>query len=327
VIQVQALTKVYHVPVKEPGLMGSLRSIVNRKYKDVRAVDGVSFRIERGERVGFLGPNGAGKTTTLKMLTGLLHPTSGKIDVAGHVPKERKADFLKQITLVMGQKQQLIWDLPPLETFQLNRALFDVPVARFDETLKELVELLGIEEYLHQPTRNLSLGQRMRCELTAALLHRPHLLFLDEPTIGLDVQVQVGVRKFILDYQRRTEATVMLTSHDMDDVAAIVDRVILIDKGNIRFDGSLDALARKFGKGRRVVVRASKADLRPLGFEPDERGAFVVTVPADVVNEKLDAVLKLDATADVTVTDPPLEEALTRAFGETEPPAAAQEAS
>jgi len=318
VIQVEALTKIYHVPVKAPGLMGSLRSIVDRKYKDVRAVDGISFRIERGERVGFLGPNGAGKTTTLKMLTGLLHPTSGRIDVAGHVPKERKTEFLKQITLVMGQKQQLIWDLPALETFQLNRALFDVPQARFDETLKELVDLLGIDEFLHQPVRNLSLGQRMRCELTAALLHRPHLLFLDEPTIGLDVQVQVEVRKFILDHQRRTEATVMLTSHDMDDVAAIVDRVILIDKGNIRFDGSLDALARKFGKGRRVVVRASKAELRPLGFEPDERGALVVTVPADEVNEKLHAVLQLDSAADVTVTDPPLEEALTRAFGETE---------
>jgi ABC-2 type transport system ATP-binding protein len=317
VIEVEALTKVYRVPVKEPGLRGSLRSIVDRKYKDVRAVDGVSFRIERGERVGFLGPNGAGKTTTLKMLTGLLHPTAGKIDVAGHVPKERRTAFLKQITLVMGQKQQLIWDLPALETFELNRALFDVPAARFDETLRELVELLDIGELLHQPVRNLSLGQRMRCELTAELLHRPHLLFLDEPTIGLDVQVQVEVRKFILDYQRRTEATVMLTSHDMDDVAAIVDRVILIDKGNIRFDGSLAALARRFGKGRRVVVRASKAPLGPLGFEPDERGALVVTVPADAVNEKLDALLKLDPSADVTVSDPPLEEALARAFGET----------
>jgi ABC-2 type transport system ATP-binding protein len=317
VIEVEGLTKVYHVPVKAPGLLGSVRSIVDRKYRDIKAVDGISFQIEKGEKVGFLGPNGAGKTTTLKMLTGLLHPTSGRIDVAGHVPKSRATAFLRQVTLVMGQKQQLIWDLPPMETFHLNRALFDVPKAQFDKTLDELVELLDIQGILDQPARNLSLGQRMRCELATALLHSPNILFLDEPTIGLDVQVQVEVRRFILDYQRRTQATVMLTSHDMDDVAAIVDRVILIDKGCIRFDGSLEALARRFGKGRRVVVRGAKVDLESLGFAKDEKGALVVTVAADAVNEKLSAVLRLEPGADVTVTDPPLEEALTRAFGET----------
>ena len=223
-IVVDELCKTYQVPIKDPGLWGSVRSIFNREYRDVKAVDSVSFTVKPGERVGFLGPNGAGKTTTLKMLTGLLWPTSGSVRVLDAVPQQRAPDFLKQITLVMGQKQQLLWDLPPPETFLLNRALYDIPRAEFDATVAELTELLDLGPFLDQPARNLSLGQRMRAELAAALLHRPKVLFLDEPTIGLDVEVQETVRRFVDTYNQRHGATVMLTSHDMDDVAAFLER-------------------------------------------------------------------------------------------------------
>jgi len=194
VIDVRGLTKHYQVHKRPPGLAAAVRSVFRRRYETVRAVDGITFSVGEGERVGFLGPNGAGKTTTLKMLSGLLHPTAGELRVAGHVPRRREPDFLKQITLVMGQKQQLIWDLPPAETFALNRAIYDIPRARFEETVRELVTLLELGDLVNKPTRQLSLGERMKCELAAALLHRPKVLFLDEPTIGLDVSMQATVR-------------------------------------------------------------------------------------------------------------------------------------
>jgi len=314
VIQVRQLTKVYRVPVKQGGFWASLKSVWNRQYRDVRAVDRIDFDIARGERVGFLGPNGAGKTTTLKMLTGLLHPTSGHLEVLGFRPQDRRPEFLKQVTLVMGQKQQLLWDLPPLDTFALNRALFDIPHAQYRETLDELVELLDLTAFLDQPTRNLSLGQRMRAELAASLLHRPKVLFLDEPTIGLDVEVTALVRKFIAEYNRRYDATVMLTSHNMSDVASIAQRIILIDKGAVRFDGSLEALSQRFGGGRRVVANGPAEILGPLGFQ-DVDGRCVATVEGERVNEVLAAVLQQLPHAEVTVEDPPLEEVISRAFG------------
>ena len=203
------------------------------------------------------------------MLTGLLHPTAGQCRVGGFRPRDRAPDLLRQITLVMGQKQQLVWDLPPLETFALNRALFDIPRPQYRQTLDELVALLELSDVIHRPTRNLSLGQRMRCELAAALLHRPQVLFLDEPTIGLDVQVQALVRRFIVEYHRRHDATIMLTSHDMDDVAHIARRIILIDRGQVRFDGSLEALKERFGTGRRLVVRGHRQDWRAVGHLED----------------------------------------------------------
>ena len=312
-IRTHALTKVYRVPLKEPGLWSSVRSMFNRQYREIRAVDEIELVVEPGERVGFLGPNGAGKTTTLKMLTGLLYPTSGSCEVAGFTPSEREPEFLRSVTLVMGQKQQLLWDLPPTETFALNRALFDVPHADFREIVDELVELLDMAEFMNQPVRNLSLGQRMRCELAAALLHRPKVLFLDEPTIGLDVQVQRTVRHFIKEYQRRHGATVMLTSHDMSDVGAIVERIVLIDHGVIRFDGPLDRFKRTFGGGRRVVARHCDG-LGDLGFVEDEPGRRVATVGPAEVNGLLAEVLRRFPEADVTVEDPPLEEVLETAF-------------
>jgi len=316
VIDVHELTKVYRVPLREPGLRGSIRSLWHREHKEVRAVDRIQFQVQPGERVGFLGSNGAGKTTTLKMLTGLLHPTSGRCSVLGWQPQQRKREFLRSITLVMGQKQQLIWDLPAIETFQLNRAMFDIPSHQFQDTLQELTRLLALDEFLQRPVRNLSLGQRMRCELAAALLHRPKVLFLDEPTIGMDVEVQAIVREFILAYNRRYEATIVLTSHDMADVARMVRRVILIDRGVIRYDGSLDGLHRQFASGRTLVVKGDAPILHRLGFTPIEDERRRLTVAPEAVNEVLTQVLRELPQAELTVVDPPLDEVLRRAFGE-----------
>jgi ABC-2 type transport system ATP-binding protein len=315
VLRVAELSKTYRIPIKEPGFVGSLRSLFSRETREVRAVDGVSFSVEAGERVGFLGPNGAGKTTTLKMLCGLLWPTSGTAEVAGFAPQNRESDFLRSITLVMGQKQQLLWDLPAHETFALNRALFDLPWSTYQESMSELTKLLDLEKFLDQPVRSLSLGQRMRCELAAALLHRPKVLFLDEPTIGMDVEVQALVRQFVADYNRRYEATVMLTSHDMMDVAELCRRIILIDKGVVRFDGTIEGFVAKFAPGREVRVTAGD-DLGPLGFVKSE-DKYVATVAANEVNPLLAEVLRRHPNADVTVSDPPLEAVLRKAFGET----------
>jgi ABC-2 type transport system ATP-binding protein len=314
-IEVNGLTKVYRVPLKPPGLWGSIRSLWHREHREVRAVDDVSFAIGDGERVGFLGPNGAGKTTTLKMLTGLLHPTSGACRVDGFIPKQRDPAFLGRVTLVMGQKQQLLWDVPATETFLLNRALYDLDVRAWREAVDELVSLLDLSDLITRPVRNLSLGQRMRCELAAALLHRPRVLFLDEPTIGLDVEVQAQVRRFIRDYNQRHGATVMLTSHDMDDVAAIADRIVLIDKGRVRFDGPIGTFRLAFHPGRRVRVAAPATALADLGFSADEHGQAQADVPAAEVNPLLQAVLARLPEASVTVQDPPLDELLAAAFG------------
>ncbi|HEX8862735.1 MAG TPA: ATP-binding cassette domain-containing protein, partial [Actinomycetes bacterium] len=217
-IEVRDLRKTFVVPVREAGLRASVRSLVRREQREVRAVDGVSFQIEPGEVVGFLGPNGAGKTTSLKMLSGLLYPTGGELSVLGHVPSQRKPAFLERITLVMGNRNQLQWDLPAVDSFEMNRAVFGLDRRDFRRTLDELVELLEIGEVVHKPVRQLSLGERMKVELAAALLHQPRVLFLDEPTIGLDVAMQRRIRSFIAAYNRRHQATILLTSHYMADV-------------------------------------------------------------------------------------------------------------
>ena len=226
--------------------------------KTVAAVDVIDFDIADGERVGFLGPNGAGKTTTLKVLSGLLHPTSGEVSVDGHEPGRRQDVFLKKIMLVLGQKQQLLWDLPPSETFELNRAIYDVPRAQFQATLKELSTLLELGDLVKKPARTLSLGERMKCELAAALVHRPKLLFLDEPTIGLDVSMQATVRHFVRDYNERYGATLMLTSHYMEDVAQLCPRVIVIDHGKIVYDGALEELVTRIRPNKRIVLRFAR---------------------------------------------------------------------
>src|SRR5436305_11762936 len=268
-ISVKALKKHYRVHKRPPGLKAAVKSLFHREYTTVPAVDGIDFHIAAGERVGFLGPNGAGKTTTLKVLAGLLYPTSGQVRVGGYIPQARDPRFLQLITLVMGQKQQLLWDLPPSETYAMNRAIYDVPRAQADETMRSLVELLEIGDLIHKPTRQLSLGERMKCELVAALLHRPRVLFLDEPTIGLDVSMQAKMRDFIRDYNERFGAAVLLTSHYMDDVVALCPRVVVIDRGHLIYDGDLRELARRVRPDKRLTVRLARAgdraDLDRLG--------------------------------------------------------------
>jgi ABC-2 type transport system ATP-binding protein len=296
-----------------------MRSLFVRKYEPVKAVDGIELRLEPGERVGFLGPNGAGKTTTLKILAGLLHPTTGEVSVAGFTPKRREAAFLNQITLVMGQKQQLIWDLPPAETFELNRAIYDIPRAQFLETTAELGKLLELGDIVNKPTRQLSLGERMKCELVAALLHRPQVLFLDEPTIGLDVSMQSTVRTFIKAYNERFGATVLLTSHYMDDVVALCPRVIVIDKGRLIYDGDLRALVLRVRPNKRIVVKlAHPADAGVLGklaelvSQTDAQAVF--QVPAAEVSAAVGRILGAVTASDLTVEDPPLEEVMSELF-------------
>ena len=300
-IEVDKLVKEYRVHERTAGAWASVRSLFRRRYETKRAVDELSFGIAAGERVGFLGPNGAGKTTTLKVLSGLLHPTSGTVRVDGFDPKRREFAFLRSITLVMGQKQQLLWDLPPVDTFAMNRAIYDIGKREFDETVSELSRLLELGELTKRPTRQLSLGERMKCELVAALLHRPRVLFLDEPTIGLDVSMQATLRRFIRDYNERFSATVLLTSHYMDDVAALCPRVVVIDKGHLTYDGALGELVRKVRPQKRVIVRLSDGKQE------------TIDVPAHELQPTI-AHLLARGVADLTVEDPPLEDVMRDLF-------------
>jgi ABC-2 type transport system ATP-binding protein len=300
-IEVSKLIKEYRVHERAPGAWASLRSLFRRRYKVMRAVDELSFSIAAGERVGFLGPNGAGKTTTLKVLSGLLHPTSGTVRVDGFDPRRREFDFLRNITLVMGQKQQLLWDLPPVDTFAMNRAIYDIPKRDFDATVAELTALLELGDLIKRPTRQLSLGERMKCELVAALLHRPRVLFLDEPTIGLDVSMQATLRRFIRDYNERFNATVLLTSHYMDDVAALCPRVVVIDKGHLTYDGALNELVRKVRPQKRVIVRLCDGKQETHDVPVAELQPTITRLLARGV-------------ADLTVEDPPLEDVMRDLF-------------
>ena len=318
-ISVRALHKHYRVHQREPGLGAAIASLVRRRYETVRAVDGIDFEIAAGERVGFLGPNGAGKTTTLKVLAGLLHPTSGDARVDGHEPRRREEAFLREITLVLGQKQQLIWDLPPSETFELNRAVYGVPRAAYEKMRSELVALLQIQEVIARPTRQLSLGERMKCELAAALIHGPKVLFLDEPTIGLDVSMQTIVRDFIRRYNEEHGATVILTSHNMADVAALCPRVIVIDHGKLAFDGDLEELVRRTRPDKRVVLRlgaaATPEALAELGKVVRSEPALAeLQVPASEVSRVVARALASLTVQDLDVTDPPLEDVMADVF-------------
>jgi ABC-2 type transport system ATP-binding protein len=318
-IRVRDLHKHYRVHERPPGIAAALRSVFRRRYKNIAAVDGIDFEISAGERVGFLGPNGAGKTTTLKVLSGLLHPTSGEVRVDGHEPRRRQDEFLKKIMLVLGQKQQLLWDLPPSETFELNRAVYDVPRPQFVETVRELSDLLQLDELVKKPARTLSLGERMKCELAAALIHRPKLLFLDEPTIGLDVSMQATVRDFVKRYNERNGATLILTSHYMEDVAQLCPRVIVIDKGKLVYDGALDELVRRIRPGKRVIFRFANPvdprDLASLGkVVRHDAGESVLDVNKDAVTRVVTQALARLPVSDLTVENPPLEEVMSELF-------------
>jgi ABC-2 type transport system ATP-binding protein len=315
-VQVSGLTKVYTIRQNEGGLA---RAVFGRKKTAVAAVDGISFQLSPGEIVGFLGPNGAGKTTTLKMLSGLLYPTSGDARVLGHVPWKREASYLRRMTLVMGQRNQLVWDIPPLNSFELNRVIYRVPDADYRRILNELTELLELGPLLHKPVRNLSLGERMKCEIAAALLHRPSVVFLDEPTIGLDVTMQRRIRAFIKEYNRRFQATILLTSHYMADVQALSKRVIVIHRGRLLFDGELAALVQKFTEYKTVVVQIgeTEADLSAYGqLVSYEGGNYTLRVPRDSAAHITERLLADLPVVDLLVQEPPLEEIIERVFAQ-----------
>lgn len=318
-IRVRGLKKHYRVHKRPPGMKAAFKSLFKRDYQWVKAVDGIDFEVQAGERVGFLGPNGAGKTTTLKMASGLLHPTEGEVTVDGHVPQKRETGFLKKIMLVMGQKQQLMWDLPPAETYELNRAVYDVPREDYKKRLKELTELLELGDLLGKPTRQLSLGERMKCELAGALIHGPKVLFLDEPTIGLDVSMQVAMRDFIRRYNEEHGATLILTSHYMDDVAALCPRVVVIDKGVLSYDGKLDQLVQRVRPEKRVVLRFSSPvaseRVQALGkVVKHEAAEAVLQIAPDAVNGVVARALAELPVRDLNVEDPPLEEVMSELF-------------
>ncbi len=323
-IHAKLLSKTYRVHRRPPGFGAAVRSLFHRKFESVQALDALSFHIGPGERVGFLGPNGAGKTTTLKILSGLLHPSGGEATVAGFVPQARAPEFLKTITLVMGQKQQLLWDLPPSETYAMNRALYDLPRKEADQTLATLVELLDVGDLIGKPTRQLSLGERMKCELVAALLHKPKVLFLDEPTIGLDIAMQARIRQFIREYNTTTGATVLLTSHYMEDVAALCPRVIVIDKGHLIYDGTLKELVHRIRPDKRVSVRLStpagpEVLARLPGVVSHTESQVILSVPMARVNEVVRDALASLAVVDLAVEDPPLEEVMRELFASQRP--------
>jgi len=318
-VEAKSLTKEYRVPVREGGLAASVASLFRRRYRTIAAVRDVSFTIDDGEIVGFLGPNGAGKTTTLKMLSGLLHPTSGGARVLGFDPRRRESAFLRQITLVMGQKNQLIWDIPAMDTFLMNRAIYDVPEAEFRKTLAEFTELLELEGLYDKPVRNLSLGERMKCELVAALLHKPRVLFLDEPTLGLDVTMQNRIRRFIREYNERYRACVLLTSHYMADIAALCDRVIIIHHGRIMFDGSLSELVDRTApfKVVSVALSAPVARERAAAFGEVievEDGKLRLQAPKDEAPRVTARLLSELPVIDLTIEDPPIEDVIDRVF-------------
>jgi len=319
IIVVKNLSKVYPVAVKEPGLKGTLVHFLRRTYRSVKAVQDVSFEIEPGEVVGFLGPNGAGKTTTLKMLTGLIHPSSGSVRVAGNIPFQRKTDFLQKITLVMGQKQQLLWDLPALDSLKINAAVYGIADKDFRYRVGELTEMLSLQDKLNQPVRKLSLGERMKAELLAALIHQPQVLFLDEPTLGLDVNAQLGVREFLRQYNQRTGATVLLTSHYMADITALCQRVLVIYEGQLIYDGSLESLIDKFAPYREIKVELATplpADqLSNYGELQKIEGPEVrFLVRREDLTSTVSRILAQLEVIDLTVTEPPVEEVISRVF-------------
>jgi ABC-2 type transport system ATP-binding protein len=319
VIHIQDLSKTYTVNEQEEGAKATIRGIFRRKKLEVPAVSDISFDLAPGEIVGFLGPNGAGKTTTLKMLSGLLYPTSGKATVLGHTPWKREKTYLQQITLVMGQRNQLVWDIPALNSFELNRVIYRIPLGDYQQILKELTELLELGPLLTKPVRNLSLGERMKCEIAAALLHRPKVVFLDEPTIGLDVTMQRRIRAFIAEYNKRFGATVLMTSHYMADVEALCKRVVVIHHGRLLFNGELALLLQKFTSHKTIIIQLGEcqADLNVYGEVLScEDGRYTLRVPKVETARITERLLADLPVVDLLVEDPPIEEVIDRVFTE-----------
>jgi ABC-2 type transport system ATP-binding protein len=318
-IIVDGLVKNFEITEKEPGLSGAFKSLIAPKKKTVHALREISFSIQPGELVGFIGPNGAGKTTTLKTLSGLLFPTSGFVEVLEFDPWSRNPEFLKQISYVAGQKNQLWWDLPAIETFELNRAIYDIPKRFYEENLKELIELLDIGKLMNTPVRKLSLGQRMRMELTAALLHRPKVLFLDEPTIGLDIIAQQKIRDFIYDYNIKFGATILLTSHNMNDLINLARRVIIINDGKILYDGAFEKLISDYAQEKLIKARLSNendiSELEKIGeIKKLSFPEVIISVPRSAVAVAASELLQNFPIDDLTIEEIPIEEIIKKAF-------------
>ena len=333
-IRVRALRKTYDVPERDAGVRAAAAGLFRRTTRTVAAVDGIDFDVHPGEIVGFLGPNGAGKTTTLKMLSGLLHPTAGEADVLGFVPWRRDNGYLERMTLIMGQRNQLAWDIPVIDSFELNRAIYGVSEPDYRERVDELVELLDLGDLVRKPVRNLSLGERMKCEIAGSLLHRPEVLFLDEPTIGLDVTMQRRIRAFIADYNERTGATTLLTSHYMGDVEALCKRVVVIHHGRLLYDGDLVGLVARFAPRKTITVDLEPGSRAPTREElialSDDRDAVAELGPerlsVRVARTRTAAVttrlLQELAVVDLVVEEPPIDEVIDQVFA-TEPEPAA----
>jgi ABC-2 type transport system ATP-binding protein len=327
-IAIHDLCKTYRIAERGAGSGAALKSLAWRTFRDVEAVREINFSVQAGEVIGFIGPNGAGKTTTLKMLAGLLHPTAGEARVAGFIPWKRSPDFLRSIAMVMGNKSQLLWDIPPLDSFQVLGEIYNLPAADFRRSLDELVELLDLQELLTRPARNLSLGERMKCELAAGLLHRPRILFLDEPTLGLDVSMQKRLRQFIAEYNRRHSATVILTSHYMADVAVLCERVILIHQGRVLYDGALSELARRLAPYKLVRVSVDGSGLSSDGVReflslPENvdvleqaNGQVTLRVSRAETPALTAHLLRSLPVTDLTVEDPPVEAVIDQIYQE-----------
>ncbi|MBM4414653.1 MAG: ATP-binding cassette domain-containing protein [Chloroflexi bacterium] len=318
IITVEGLAKHYEVPVRESGLGNAIKSIFQRQYRTVKAVDGVSFRIDSGEVVGFLGPNGAGKTTTLKMLSGLLHPTGGRVSVLGYTPHQRDYNYLRQMTLVMGQRNNLVWDLPGADSFELAKTVYGVDQAQYTQTRDALVEILQLQELLTKPVRNLSLGERMKMEFALALMHQPKVLFLDEPTIGLDVTMQKRIRAFVAEYNERFGATVMLTSHYMADVDALCKRVIVIHHGTVLHDGDLADLVTRFAPTRTITLQtnADRAAVAEYGeVVAHHEGSITLKVAKHDVPRVTSHLLSHIEVSDIAISEPPIEDIIEQVYG------------
>jgi len=318
-IQTENLSKQFKISLKKPGLKGAIHSFFNKEYKIVHALKNISFQINRGELVGFLGPNGAGKTTTLKLLSGLLYPTSGKMTILGYVPFKREELFLKKFSMVMGQRTQLWWDLPARETFALNQKIYEIPEIVFKKRKEELIEILELKELVDVPVKKLSLGERMKAELACALLHEPEILLLDEPTLGLDLLMQKKLRHFILEYNKRTESTIVLTSHNMSDVEELCKRVMIVNEGQLLYDGELEKIVEHYTPEKLVTLSSSKT------IEPELLKKFGRMVSINGTTAKIEVARKEVASTiqklfnaipliDLSIEELPIEEIIRRVF-------------